>query len=79
MSVLDTFFLGVIAACLVVITIVLAVFFISVLGILRSLNQKSMAVSQELLEILPKLRRITSNVEELSTLLGIFSLFRKKN
>jgi|GEM_PF-779106 len=76
---LNTFFLGVIAFCAVVITVFLIVFLLGILRVLSSTNEKLAVVTFELSQILPSLRKSVKNIESVTSLLGIFNLFSSKS
>jgi hypothetical protein len=72
-----TFFLGVIAFCMVILTIVVVVFLISLTRSMRSLDEKVTLLIFELSQILPNIRKTTQNIAEISGVLNIFSFFKK--
>lgn len=72
-----TFFLGIIAFCMSVLTIVLIVFLVLVLKTVRSVDDKVTLLTFELSQILPNIRKTTQNIADISSIVNIFSFFKK--
>lgn len=72
-----TFFLGIIAFCVMALTIVTVVFLVSVSRSIKSLDEKVTLLVFELSQILPNIRKTTQNIADMSGLFNIFSLFKK--
>jgi hypothetical protein len=72
---LNTLFLGVIAFCMLVLTVVAVVFLINTLRVMSSLNEKLSVITFELSEILPSVRKSAKSIELLTSVFGILKLF----
>lgn len=72
-----TFFVGIIAFCMVVLTVVAVGFLISVSRSVKSLDEKVTLLVFELSQILPNIRKTTQNIADMSRVLNIFSFFKK--
>ena len=72
-----TFFVGVIAFCMVILTVVTVGFLISLSRSVKSLDEKVTLLVFELSQILPNIRKTTQNIADMSGMLNIFSLFKK--
>jgi hypothetical protein len=72
-----TFFLGVIAFCMSVLTIAIIVFLVLVLKTVRSVDNKVTLLTFELSQILPNIRKTTQNIADISSIVNIFSFFKK--
>ncbi len=72
-----TFFVGIIALCMVVMTIVMVGFLISLSRSVKSLDEKVTLLVFELSQILPNIRKTTQNIADMSGMLNIFSFFKK--
>lgn len=72
---LNTLFLGVIACCMLVLTVFSVVFLLSALRVMSSLNEKLGVVTFELSEILPSIRKSAKSIEILTSVFGILKLF----
>jgi hypothetical protein len=72
-----TFFLGVIALCLTVLTVMITIFLISLSRAVRSLDDKVALLVFELSQILPNIRKTTQNIADISSIMNIFSFFKK--
>ncbi len=75
---LNTFFLAIIAFCMIVITVFLVVFLLGTLRVLNSMNEKVAVVTSELSHILPNLRQSVKNIESATSLFGILNIFKSK-
>lgn len=74
----QTFFLGVIAICMVIITIGMIGIGFVLLGILKVLAQILYRINVDYQAISPKLHRVVENLEFTTTVLGLIKLFRKR-
>ncbi len=72
-----TFFVGVIAFCMVILTVVTIGFLVSLSRSVKSLDEKVTLLVFELSQILPNIRKTTQNIADMSGMLNIFSLFKK--
>ncbi|MDD3468308.1 MAG: hypothetical protein PHE67_14280 [Campylobacterales bacterium] len=72
-----TFFLGVIAVCMTVITVMIVVFLVSLSKSVKSLDDKVTLLVFELSQILPNIRKTTQNIADISSIVNIFSFFKK--
>ena len=72
-----TFFVGIIAFCMVVLTIMVIGFLVSFSRNMRSLDDKVTLLVFELSQILPNIRKTTQNIADMSGVLNIFSFFKK--
>lgn len=72
-----TFFVGIIAFCMVVLTIMVIGFLVSFSKNMRSLDDKVTLLVFELSQILPNIRKTTQNIADMSGVLNIFSFFKK--
>lgn len=76
---INTFFLGVIALCMIVLTLSIMIFMFGVLKALNSTNEKLAIITFELSQILPSLRKSAKNLEGFTSLFGILNLFTSKS
>lgn len=74
---MTTFFLGIIAFCTTVLTVVTVVFLTVVMKSVKSVDEKVTLLVFELSQILPNIRKTTQNIADMSGLFNIFSLFKK--
>jgi len=72
-----TFFLGVIAFCMAILTIVVIIFLVSLTRSMRSVDEKVTLLVFELSQILPNIRKTTQNIADMSSIFNIFSFFKK--
>ncbi len=72
-----TFFVGIIAFCMVVLTVVTVGFLISLSRSIKSLDEKVTLLVFEFSQILPNIRKTTQNIADMSGMLNIFSFFKK--
>jgi hypothetical protein len=72
-----TFFVGIIAFCMVVLTIMVIGFLVSFSRNMRSLDDKVTLLVFELSQILPNIRKTTQNIADMSGVFNIFSFFKK--
>lgn len=72
-----TFFVGIIAFCMVVLTVVVAGFLISLSRSVKSLDEKVTLLVFEFSQILPNIRKTTQNIADMSGVFNIFSFFKK--
>lgn len=72
-----TFFVGIIAFCMVIMTVVTVGFLISLSRSVKSLDEKVTLLVFELSRILPNIRKTTQNIADMSRVLNIFSFFKK--
>lgn len=72
-----TFFLGVIALCMTVITVMIVIFLVSLSKSVKSLDEKVTLLIFELSQILPNIRKTTQNIADISSIMNIFSFFKK--
>jgi len=73
-----TFFVGVIAFCMTLLTVGILVFLFFLSKSVKALDEKVTLVSYELAQILPNIRRTTQNIADISGVMNIFSLFKRK-
>ncbi len=74
----QTFFLGVIAICMVIITIGMIGIGVVLLGILKVLAQILYRINVDYQAISPKLHRVVENLEFSTTLLGLLKLLKRR-
>ncbi len=74
----QTFFLGIIALCMVVITIGMVGIGIVLLGILRVLAKLLYRVNIDYEAMSPKVHRIVENLEYGTTLMGFLNLLKRR-
>ncbi len=74
----QTFFLGIIAICMVIITVGMIGVGVVLLGILKVLAQILYRVNVDYQALSPKVHRIVENLEYNTSLLGFVKLFRRK-
>ena len=72
-----TFFLGVIAVCMTIITVMVVFFLVSLSRSVKSLDEKVTLLIFELSQILPNIRKTTQNIADISSIVNIFSFFKK--
>ncbi len=72
-----TFFVGIIAFCMVVLTVMVIIFLLSVSRSLKAVDEKVTLLVFELSQILPNIRKTTQNIADMSGFLNIFSFFKK--
>jgi hypothetical protein len=72
-----TFFVGIIAFCMVVLTVMVIGFLVSFSRSMRSLDDKVTLLVFELSQILPNIRKTTQNIADMSGVFNIFSFFKK--
>ena len=72
-----TFFVGIIAFCMVVLTVMAIGFLVSFSRNMRSLDDKVTLLVFELSQILPNIRKTTQNIADMSGVFNIFSFFKK--
>ncbi|MCI4399253.1 MAG: hypothetical protein JHC37_01710 [Campylobacteraceae bacterium] len=72
-----TFFVGIIAFCMVVLTVMVVIFLLSVSRSLKAVDEKVALLVFELSQILPNIRKTTQNIADMSGVLNIFSFFKK--
>jgi len=72
-----TFFVGVIAFCMVVLTVMVIIFLLSVSRSLKAVDEKVSLLVFELSQILPNIRKTTQNIADMSGFFNIFSFFKK--
>jgi uncharacterized protein YoxC len=72
-----TFFVGIIAFCMVVLTVMVIIFLLSVSRSLKAVDEKVALLVFELSQILPNIRKTTQNIADMSGVLNIFSFFKK--
>lgn len=74
----NTFFLGIIALCMVIITIGLFIMSIVVAMLLKQVVTLLIRINTDYKALSPKVYRIVENVEYTSSLMSIFSLIRRR-
>ncbi|NPA54218.1 MAG: hypothetical protein GXO21_06060 [Aquificae bacterium] len=74
----QTFFLGVIAICMVIITIGMIGISIAMFSILKVLAQLLYRVNVDYQALSPKIHRIVDNLEYSTSLIGFVNMFRKR-
>ncbi len=74
----QTFFLGVIAICMVIITIGMIGIGFVLLGILKVLAQLLYRINVDYQAISPKLHRVVENLEYSTTILGLIKMFTRR-
>ncbi len=72
-----TLFVGIIAFCMIALTVIAAIGLSFILKAVKSLDEKIATLNFELSQILPNIHRITQNIAEISGLFSIFSIFKK--
>ncbi len=74
----STFFLGIIALCMVIITIGMLVVSVVLFAILKTLSQILVRLNVDYKTLSPKVHKIVENLEYTTSILGLLSFFRKK-
>jgi len=74
----NTFFLGIIALCMVIITIGLFVMSIVMAVLLKQVATLLMRLNMDYKILSPKVQKIVENVEYTTSILSIFSLLKRK-
>ncbi|WP_456401342.1 hypothetical protein [Persephonella sp.] len=74
----NTFFLGVIALCMVIITVGMLAVTIIMFGILKTLSQILLRLNVDYKTLSPKVHKIVENLEYTTSILGLLSIFRRK-
>lgn len=72
-----TVFVGIIAFCMLFLTIVATVVLVSILKAVKSLDEKTSLIVYEISAILPNIRKTTQNIAELSGIFNVLSFFKK--
>jgi len=75
---LTAFFLGVIAVCMVIITVGMVGIFIVLFGILRNLRELLIELKIDYKVLSPKVHQIVENVENTTSLLKVFNILKRK-
>ncbi len=75
---LATFFLGIIALCMIIITAGMVGIFFVLLGILKTLKELMLELKLDYKVISPKVHQIVENLENTTSILSIFSIFKRK-
>jgi len=78
MDVLNTLFLGIIAICMLIITIGMIIISIILAGILRALKELLTEIKMDYKVISPKIHKVIENIESTTSILGLLSIFRRK-
>ncbi|WP_457640823.1 hypothetical protein [Persephonella sp.] len=74
----STFFLGIIALCMVIITVGMLVVSVILFAILKTLSQLLIKVNVDYKTLSPKVHKIVENLEYTTSILGLLSIFRRK-
>ncbi|MDQ7056310.1 MAG: hypothetical protein Q9M89_07615 [Persephonella sp.] len=74
----NTFFLGIIALCMVIITIGLFVMSIVMAVLLKQVATLLIRLNMDYKVLSPKVQKIVENIEYTTSILSIFSLLRRK-
>ncbi|WP_297453051.1 hypothetical protein [Persephonella sp.] len=74
----NTFFLGIIALCMVIITIGLFIMSIVVAMLLKQVVVLLIRINTDYKALSPKVYRIVENVEYTSSIMSIFSLLKRR-
>jgi len=74
----NTFFLGIIALCMVIITIGLFVMSIVMAILLKQVATLLIRINMDYKILSPKVQKIVENIEYTTSILSIFSLVRRK-
>ncbi|WP_457621859.1 hypothetical protein [Persephonella sp.] len=74
----STFFLGIIALCMVIITIGMIVVSVVLFAILRTLSQILVRLNVDYKTLSPKIYKIIENLEYTTSILGLLSFFKRK-
>ncbi|RMA97670.1 hypothetical protein [Hydrogenothermus marinus] len=78
MEVLNTIFLGIIAFCMLFITIGIVVALFMLSNILKILKDLLLEVKTDYKAVSPKVRRVIENLEFTTSIVGLLSLFKRK-
>ncbi|ACO03713.1 MAG TPA: hypothetical protein DEP48_05650 [Persephonella sp.] len=74
----STFFLGIIALCMVIITVGMLVVSVVLFAILKTLSQILVRLNVDYKTLSPKVHKIVENLEYTTSILGLLSFFRRK-
>ena len=74
----STFFLGIIALCMVIITVGMLVVSVILFAILKTLSQLLIKVNVDYKTLSPKVHKIVENLEYTTSILGLLSILRRK-
>jgi len=75
---LATFFLGVIAICMVILTIGMIGIFVVLVGILKALKELIFEIKLDYKVLSPKVHQIVENIESTTSILSMFSIFKRR-
>jgi hypothetical protein len=78
METLNTIFLGIIAFCMVIITIGIAAVSIIMAGMLKTLKEILNEIKIDYKVLSPKVHQVVENLETTTSIFSLFSIFRKK-
>ena len=78
MEVLNTIFLGIIAICMLVITIGMIVVSFTLFGILKTLREILMEIKLDYKVLSPKVHKVIENIESTTSIFSLLSIFRRK-
>lgn len=75
---LTTFFLGIIALCMIIITAGMVGVFLVLFGIFKTLKELLLELKLDYKIISPKVHQIVENLENTTSILSIFSILKRK-
>ncbi|HIE59309.1 MAG TPA: hypothetical protein EYH43_05995 [Persephonella sp.] len=74
---LNTFFLGIIALCMIIITAGMVGIFFVLFGIFKTLKELLLELKLDYKVISPKVHQIVENLENTTSIFSIFSIFKR--
>lgn len=78
MEVLNTIFLGIIAICMIIITVGIVAVSIILTGILKILKELLIEVKLDYRVLSPKIHKVVENIESTTSIFSLLSIFRRK-
>ena len=78
MEILNTVFLGVIAICMVIITIGIIAVSIITAGILKTLKELLIEIKIDYKVLSPKVHQVVENLEATTSIFNLLSIFKRK-
>ena len=78
METLNTIFLGIIAFCMIIITIGIVTVSVIMTGILKTLKELLAEIKIDYKVLSPKVHQVVENLEATTSIFSLFSLFKRK-
>lgn len=78
METLNTIFLGIIAVCMVIITVGVIAVSIITAGILKTLKELLIEIKIDYKVLSPKVHQVVENLEATTSIFGLLSIFKRK-